>query len=678
MRKILLAFIVLCLSVDLATAQSNSQAFDWAFNTKGGMNTVRRLVYNSKGDLIVMGTVSGTGAFGNIPLNGEKVGNYPGFMTYIGKRTQSGQFTVLIQKPSKDFGATFEDFTLDAQDNIILTGGVNTPGGAFDFGNGVKVGEKGFFITKFDPTGKALWSKLYDLGTNMTASTQPKAVGAMNNGDIFYALYSPNDHNPFWLIKLRADGTEIWHKEYSGLGHNLLASKNNMFFDNAGNTYFHYYVTNTPSLTINGETITAPAGTVHTYFLAFDPNGNKKFFKGLSGAMGDMAVEKETGNILIEWVQLYPNPEPFNTLPVMGQTSTYAGLVALDASGKFLKSSPSLDRTKNTLIESIYPLGDFKVVGPEEHGIDNNKTYIWTEGDENLVPKYSIMHPTLSGSSGEINMSVAVFKNKVAVSGTFDFATNPTISINGTTLTASEKDLDFGKRFPQWAFGMGDVFIAQFDRSLQGGTTVLSAPLPVSPSNGTMLADTTVTLRWNSVAGAIGYHLQLSTDSTFAGNFLFNDSTITDTTKFIAGLSYSTQYFWRVRAMSSGKAFKNDGDVTLSVAAPGEWSQPGAFKTPAKNPNSIADNFEKQFRINHYPNPASNSAIVEFTLLKESHVKISLLNSLGKEISHILNETRYSGENTILLKTEELSAGMYYMQFDIDGARFIRAVAIVK
>ncbi|MBX2977036.1 MAG: VCBS repeat-containing protein, partial [Ignavibacteriaceae bacterium] len=45
------------------------------------------------------------------------------------------------------------------------------------------------------------------------------------------------------------------------------------------------------------------------------------------------------------------------------------------------------------------------------------------------------------------------------------------------------------------------------------------------------------------------YQYQLSTDSLF-GSFVINDSTLTDTTKSLTGLTYLSKYYWRVRAQN--------------------------------------------------------------------------------------------------------------------------------
>ncbi|MDI6804770.1 MAG: T9SS type A sorting domain-containing protein [Bacteroidota bacterium] len=67
-----------------------------------------------------------------------------------------------------------------------------------------------------------------------------------------------------------------------------------------------------------------------------------------------------------------------------------------------------------------------------------------------------------------------------------------------------------------------------------------------SPANGTTGLSTTFTLSWNASSGATSYNLQVSSDPCFT-TFVFNDTTITTTSKQIGPLSYSTTYYWRVK-----------------------------------------------------------------------------------------------------------------------------------
>ena len=62
-----------------------------------------------------------------------------------------------------------------------------------------------------------------------------------------------------------------------------------------------------------------------------------------------------------------------------------------------------------------------------------------------------------------------------------------------------------------------------------------------------------LTFKWTKATERIEtiqkYQFQISTDSLFASTFV-NDSTLTDTTKVVGGMGFSTKYFWRVRAQN--------------------------------------------------------------------------------------------------------------------------------
>ncbi|MFC4875101.1 LamG-like jellyroll fold domain-containing protein, partial [Negadavirga shengliensis] len=94
--------------------------------------------------------------------------------------------------------------------------------------------------------------------------------------------------------------------------------------------------------------------------------------------------------------------------------------------------------------------------------------------------------------------------------------------------------------------------------------TIPPAPSLVSPSNNAMGVVLPPTLSWNAVTGATSYHLQVSANSDFSGP-VYNTDGLTGTSAEIPGLSYATQYHWRVRAANSTGA--------------GDWSAARAFTT---------------------------------------------------------------------------------------------------
>lgn len=95
-----------------------------------------------------------------------------------------------------------------------------------------------------------------------------------------------------------------------------------------------------------------------------------------------------------------------------------------------------------------------------------------------------------------------------------------------------------------------------------------SVPSLQAPINGTINTSLTPTLYWFSSIGATSYGLQLAAD-TFFTNIVLEYNNITITNKQVGTLSYSTKYYWRVRA---------------SNGIPSNWSDIWWFTTQAAPP----------------------------------------------------------------------------------------------
>jgi hypothetical protein len=72
----------------------------------------------------------------------------------------------------------------------------------------------------------------------------------------------------------------------------------------------------------------------------------------------------------------------------------------------------------------------------------------------------------------------------------------------------------------------------------------------VSPSNNATGVSINPTLQWSTFTGATKYHLQVATLPCIS-TLIVSDTTITTTSKTIGTLSYSTPYYWRVKAKTS-------------------------------------------------------------------------------------------------------------------------------
>ena len=94
----------------------------------------------------------------------------------------------------------------------------------------------------------------------------------------------------------------------------------------------------------------------------------------------------------------------------------------------------------------------------------------------------------------------------------------------------------------------GGVDIGAYEWVSGGGGTTQPIPAPalVSPSDGSLSLSGPVELRWNSVNGASGYRLQVSSSRVFDTALL--DSLVNGTSVTLSAPTPSSTYYWHVRA----------------------------------------------------------------------------------------------------------------------------------
>ncbi len=77
------------------------------------------------------------------------------------------------------------------------------------------------------------------------------------------------------------------------------------------------------------------------------------------------------------------------------------------------------------------------------------------------------------------------------------------------------------------------------------------SPVLASPANNNATQPLSTTIKWHPALSASKYHVQVAKDTLFS-TIILEDSTLTDTTKAITGLSPFTKYFWRVSGKNAG------------------------------------------------------------------------------------------------------------------------------
>jgi hypothetical protein len=90
-----------------------------------------------------------------------------------------------------------------------------------------------------------------------------------------------------------------------------------------------------------------------------------------------------------------------------------------------------------------------------------------------------------------------------------------------------------------------------------------------APADSSISQPQSLTLSWNTVAGADSYTLQVSEDENFSG-MVFNESELLDTDRLVSGLEIDRSYYWRVRATGTGGSsdFSSQRIFTVWESAP--------------------------------------------------------------------------------------------------------------
>ncbi len=187
-----------------------------------------------------------------------------------------------------------------------------------------------------------------------------------------------------------------------------------------------------------------------------------------------------------------------------------------------------------------------------------------------------------------------------------------------------------------------------------------SAPVLLAPTDASTGISVTPTLSWNASAGATTYQLQVSKSAGF-GTLVFDDSTITTTSKLVGLLGNDTTYYWRVRAKNS----------TGSSAYSSVWS----FTTQsATSIQHTGNDIPREYRLGqNYPNPFNPSTTITIELPEEATVTLEIYDMLGRKVRTLLDADKSAGYyNTVWDAKDdmgrEVSSGIYIYHFKATSA----------
>ncbi len=196
-------------------------------------------------------------------------------------------------------------------------------------------------------------------------------------------------------------------------------------------------------------------------------------------------------------------------------------------------------------------------------------------------------------------------------------------------------------------------------------TTQVEAPALIAPVNGSTNQPVNITLKWNKIANASKYHLQVSKDSLFS-NLVYDDSTISDTTQQLISLSDGTKYFWRIGAMASngGSAFSNTWKFTT---------------TGSNNQQTIPDTYVLE---QNYPNPFNPSTMITYKIPEGGFVSMKVYNLLGNLVTTLVNENKPAGTYTVEFDAKKranpLPSGVYFYRLQVGNFVSTKKMVVMK
>ena len=95
--------------------------------------------------------------------------------------------------------------------------------------------------------------------------------------------------------------------------------------------------------------------------------------------------------------------------------------------------------------------------------------------------------------------------------------------------------------------------------------------------------------------------------------------------------------------------------------------------------NQIQTDFNYIFDINSiYPNPFNPSTDIDFTLDKDSYVKLSVFNIKGQEVDVVFEGLQELGKHSYTWNANNFASGIYYFNLKTNDNIAIKKAMLIK
>ncbi len=128
-------------------------------------------------------------------------------------------------------------------------------------------------------------------------------------------------------------------------------------------------------------------------------------------------------------------------------------------------------------------------------------------------------------------------------------------------------------------------------------------------------------------------------------------------------VSDSTSYLYRIKVFNSIAESNFSGDVKVTTL------------TGIASRNEIPEKFEL---FQNYPNPFNPSTSIKFSIPDERKVRLTIYNSIGKEIAILTDEFMSAGVYEYKFDGNSLSSGIYFYKLEIGNFIEVKKMMLVK
>lgn len=249
-----------------------------------------------------------------------------------------------------------------------------------------------------------------------------------------------------------------------------------------------------------------------------------------------------------------------------------------------------------------------------------------------------------------------------------DLFVSETVTDTALTLTGLEKSTTY-----YWRVSASNVAGISEPSPTWKFTTLVALPAKpvlVEPENDAVDVPIDTDLKWNAVATAEFYTLQVSTTLDFS-TLVIDQTNLTDSIFSASALENNTTYYWRVSA--------------CNVAGEGAFSDVWSFTTcsPSAVERKLSSIPKRYALLPAYPNPFNPKTTITYHLPEKAEVSLVIYNSIGQSVQELVSGHRQAGEYTVTWDGRDnrgvpVTSGLYLCHFKSGNNSFTQKILLMR